>query len=124
MATTTNGAELKDFYSDVFYWVKNPDSNGDDGFYDGLVLMVNGVEKGDEFSLLTDLELDDEVVILAGSVFRSDFPDAGTPFESFFNDWRTAQSKVEFTVSLPKGRFEAISAEILAAGGCIRHSDG
>lgn len=120
MATKTSGTELKTFYADRDYWVVSPDSNGDDAWYEGLVLEVNGVEHGDEFSIISDLENEDDVVIVTGDVFanREDFP--STSFETFFHAWRELQKTVHLTVAVPKEKLEAVQAAILAAGGSIK----
>ena len=120
MATKTSGTELKAFYADRDYWVVSPDSNGDDAWYEGLVLEVNGVEQGDDFSIISDLELEDQVTILTGVVFanRENFQCAS--FEAFFIAWRELQKTVHLTVTVPKDKLEAVRAAILAAGGSIK----
>jgi hypothetical protein len=120
MTTKTSGAELKAFYADRAYWVESPDSNGDDAWYEGLVLEVNGVEHGDEFSIISDLENDDDVVIVTGDVFANRVDFAPTSFEAFFKAWLELQKTVHLAVTVPKDKQEAVRAAILAAGGSIQ----
>lgn len=122
MATKTCGTELKAFYADRDYWVVSPDSNGDDAWYEGLVLEVNGLEQGDDFSIISDLQNGDMVTIVTGEVFanRENFPI--TSFEEFFNAWKELQRTVHLAVTVPKDKQEAVRAAILAAGGSIKKS--
>jgi hypothetical protein len=120
MATKTSGTELKAFYADRNYWVVSPDSNGDDAWYEGLVLEVDGVEQGDDFSIISDLECGNMVTIVSGDVFanRENFP--RTSFEVFFNAWREQQKTIHLAVTVPKDKEEAVRAAILAVGGSIK----
>lgn len=120
MATKTNGAELKAFYNDDAYWLKSPESKGDDIWHEDLVLVVNGVEQVDDFSITEDLKDEDQVTIVDGVVLSNlaDFKDRS--FESFFKAWRKQQSTVFLSVTVPKEQLEAVRAAILAAGGSIR----
>ncbi len=120
MATKTNGAELKAFYNDDGYWLKTPDSKGDDVWHEDLVLVVNGVEQVDDFSITEDLKDEDQVTIVDGAVLsnRDDFADRS--FESFFKAWRKQQNTAYLAVTVPKEKLEAVRAAILAAGGSIK----
>jgi hypothetical protein len=119
MTTKTSGSELKAFYADRAYWVVSPDTNGDDAWYEGLVLEVNGVEQGDDFSIISDLESRDMVTIVTGHVFANRENFQCTSFEAFFNAWREQQKTVRLAVTVPKDKQEAVRAAILAAGGSI-----
>jgi len=120
MATKTNGAELKAFYNDDAYWLKTPASKTDDIWHEDLVLMVNGVEQADDFSITEDLKDEDQVTIVDGVVLsnRDDFK--GRSFESFFKAWRKQQDTVYLAVAVPKDKQDAVRAAILAAGGSIK----
>ncbi|RMN21125.1 hypothetical protein ALQ64_02841 [Pseudomonas cannabina] len=120
MATKTNGAELKAFYNDDAHWLKSPESKADDIWHEDLVLVVNGVEQVDDFSITEDLKDEDQVTIVDGVVLSKldDFKDRS--FESFFKAWRKHQNTAYLSVTVPKEKVEALRAAILAAGGSIK----
>lgn len=117
MATKTTGAELRAFYNDDAYWQKSPDSSSDEIWHEELVLVVNGVEKTDDFSINEDLADDDKVTIIDGVILSTIDAFGARSFESFFRAWRKLQSTAHFTVTVPKEKLEAVKAAIKAAGG-------
>lgn len=119
MATKTTGAELKAFYSDDQYWRKTPDSGSDDVWHEDLVLVVNGAEVDDHFSIEDDLKNDDQVTIVDGFVTSNIAGFKEVSFESFFKAWRKKQNTAYLSVSVPKEKLEAVRAAIIAAGGSV-----
>lgn len=119
MTTKTTGAELKAFYNDDAFWGKDDAANGDI-WHEELVLEVNDVEMGDEFSINADLKDEDQVKIVDGYIHstRADFKER--TFESYFKAWRKQQGTAYLAVSVPKEKLEAVRAAILAAGGSIK----
>lgn len=120
MATKTNGAELKAFYNDDDYWQKPANNSPDPIWHEELILVVNGVETTDDFSVNDDLKDEDLVTIVYGTIssILDDF--SVTSFESFFKAWRKKQTTVFIAVSAPREKLEAVTAAIITAGGKIR----
>lgn len=120
MATKTSGAELKTFYNDDDYWLKTPGSTSDDIWHEDVVLMVNGVEQAEDFSITDDLKDEDQVTIVDGVIFSNLEGFNDRSFESFFKAWRKKQNTVYLSVTVPKDKLEAVRAAIKAAGGSIK----
>ena len=120
MAIKTNGAELKAFYNDDAYWQKKEDSTSDDIWHEELVLVVNGAEQSDDFSINEDLQDEDQVTIIDGVVLSNIEKFNGRSFESFFKAWRKQQNTVYLSVSAPKDKLDAVLAAIKAAGGSVK----
>ena len=119
MPTKTTGNELKAFYNDDEYWRKTPNSGSDDVWHEDLVLVVNGTEVGDDFSIQSDLMDGDQVTIMDGFVTSNIAGFKETSFESFFKAWRKKQNTAHLVVTAPKDKLEAVRAAILAAGGSV-----
>lgn len=120
MPTKTNGAELKAFYLDDAYWRKSSEKSTDDVWHEDLVLLVNGAEQPDDFSITTDLRDEDEVTITSGWVMSNVPTFKERSFEAFFKAWRKAQDTAFLSVSVPKDKLEAVKAAIRAAGGSVK----
>lgn len=113
MATKTNGAELKAFYNDDAYW-------GENLWHEDIVLVVNGAEQPDGFSISEDLKDEDLVTIVDGVVLSSSDEVDDRSFESYFKAWRKQQSTAYLAVTVPKEKLDAVRAAIKAAGGTIK----
>ncbi len=118
MATKTTGVELKAFYNDEDFWKRSVDGKVWDIWHEGLILLVNGQEQSEDFSIEKDLQDDDAVTIPVGGLVYLP-PDQDCSFESFFKKWRKQQNTAHLSVSVPKEKLEAVKAAIRAAGGSV-----
>jgi hypothetical protein len=118
MPTKTTGLELQAFYNDDDYW-KNAPGQAEGFWHEEIMLEVNGKEVPEDFSIANDLQPDDQVVIIDGTVLSS-IPNVDAQlFESFFKKWRKVQSIGYLAVEAPKDKLDAIKAAIRAAGGKV-----
>lgn len=117
MATKTTKAELIAFQNDESQWT-GKDGQKDALWYDDVLFLVNGVERGDGFSP-EDLKDEDQVSILDGFVDSSESGFEIRSLESFFRSWRKKQSTAYLSISVPKDKLDAVKAAIKAAGGKI-----
>lgn len=118
MGAKTTGAELKAFYTDPKAW--GEDAEGKSKYWcEDVTLLVNGEEKGDEFSIHDHLKDADQVKILSGWVYSTESTEDCASFDSRFRKWRKEQSTGSLVVEFPKEKEEAIKAAIRAAGGKV-----
>jgi len=112
MTVKTTGAEFLAYYTDDKFWPADGDCWTED-----VLLEVNGVEKGEDFSVTEELQAADLVVILNGYVVSRE--GESKRLETHFKAWQKLQTVEYFSVSAPKDKVEAIKSAILAAGGSI-----
>lgn len=118
MATKTTGLELKTFYADEQYW--NPVIEGEqvELWHEELTLTVNG-KKPDGEVAIESLADSDTVVLEYGSVLSAHPAGPTMSFETFSKTWRKKQDTAYLSITVPKGKLDAVKAAVKAAGGKI-----
>jgi|SRR5690554_2512159 hypothetical protein len=118
MATKTTGLELKTFYADEQYW--NPVIEGEqvELWHEELTLTVNG-KKPDGEVAIESLADNDTVLLEYGSVLSAHPAGPTMSFETFFKTWRKKQDTAYLSITVPKGKLDAVKAAVKAAGGKI-----
>jgi hypothetical protein len=109
------GADYKAFLADPYFWAKGV-------YHDDVLLIVDGVEHGEESDLETaDIPDTAQVQIECGDVFENH--DRLHSLQDHYDSWKDRQVNTRFVVCAPNELVESIMAAVIAAGGQVLAAD-
>lgn len=111
MATKTNGAEFKRFYSDSAFW---PDG----AWHEDVTFLVDGQQADDSVDM--SAVADGAEVTIDGGIVLGAQPEGREPsVETHFKRWRKLQTTKTLVVEVDAAKLEAVLQAIKAAGGKV-----
>lgn len=112
MTIKTTGKEFNTFYNDPAIWTQSDSHNTT--WHEDEVITIDGLEVMDYCDIP-----EAALVTISGGVVTNPVGGGEVSLEGYFKRWKKTQTHVSISVTVAKGKLEAVKKAIRGAGGVV-----